>query len=117
MKALICLLLAFSASSAFAKEVYFEIPEGTTENMMDWNPESNPVIAEVGDTLIIKNLDSHPHRLHTDGRPCAHGELMEPNGGTWSCVLSEPYNAFEEAQPTRDHFDYDLRFWIIVTPR
>lgn len=117
MKAIIfSILFAISASSAFAKEIYFEIPEGTKDMMVDWNSESNPVIGNVGDTLIIKNLDSAPHQLHTDGRPCGHGDLIEPNGGTWSCVLEKPYNALEEKEPTRDHFNYDLKFWIIVTP-
>lgn len=109
---LFCLSLS---QVSFAKDVYFEIPEGTAENEMDWNSKDNPVIAEVGDTLIIKNLDSAPHRLHTDGgRPCPHGEAMEPNGGTWQCTLTKEYNAFEEENPTRDHFNYDLKFWIVV---
>jgi hypothetical protein len=100
---------------ANAKDVYFEIPAGTAENLTDWNDKANPVVAEVGDVLIITNLDSAPHRLHTDGRPCAHGEVMPANGGTWSCVLEKAYNALEEEEPTRDHFNYDLRFWIVVT--
>lgn len=100
---------------SFAKDIYFEIPMGTAEQLLDWNSAENPVVAEVGDTLIIINRDSEPHRLHTDSsRPCAHGEVMPPLGGTWSCVLTAEYNAFEEATPTRDHFNYDLRFWIIV---
>ena len=99
---------------ANAKEIYFEIPEGTSDEFMDWNDKSKPVIANVGDVLIIKNLDSQPHQLHTDGRPCDHGDRMEPFGGTWSCVLEKPYNALEEEEPTKDHFNYDLKFWIIV---
>lgn len=111
-------LLSFSlllaSPFANAKEIYFEIQDGTADELLDWNDKSNPVMANVGDVLIIKNLDSKPHQLHTDGRPCAHGDRMEPHGGTWSCVLEKPYNAFEEEQPTRDHFNYDLRFWIVV---
>ncbi len=111
---LLALTLLLATSFADAKEIYFEIPEGTADEYRDWNDKDNPVIADVGDVLIIKNLDSKPHQLHTDGRPCAHGKLMEPFGGTWSCVLEKQYNAFEEEEPTRDHFNYDLRFWIIV---
>lgn len=116
-KILFSLSVVIMASSAFAKDVLFEIPAGTTEQMKDWNNEREPVFAEVGDTLIIKNLDSSPHQLHTDGRPCGHGDLIEPNGGTWSCILETPYNAFEEKEPTRDHFNYELKFWIVVTPK
>jgi hypothetical protein len=100
-----------------AKEVYFEIPAGTAEMLQDWNSAEAPVIAEVGDVLIIKNMDSVSHQLHTDGRPCKHGDRMEPNGGTWSCELIHEYNAFEEEKPTRDHDNYDLRFWIVVTAK
>lgn len=115
-KFFILLCFACVASMASAKEIIFEIPEGTTELLQDWNDKEDPVIAEVGDVLIIKNLDSAPHQLHTDGRPCGHGDRIEPNGGTWQCVLEAPYNALEEKEPTRDHFNYDLKFWIIVTP-
>jgi hypothetical protein len=102
-------------ASVFAKEVVVEIPMGTAEELKDWNHERQPVLAEVGDTLIIKNLDSVPHQLHTDGRPCGHGDVIEPYGGTWSCVLESPYNSYEEKEPTRDHFFYDLKLWIVVT--
>lgn len=108
------IIFTFLSSLSFAKEVHFEIPAGTKDSLLDWNSESEPVIAEVGDVLIIKNLDSHPHQLHTDGRPCAHGDVIQPNGGTWSCVLEKEYDAFSEKEPTRDHFNYDLKFWIVV---
>jgi hypothetical protein len=118
LKSLIALCVVVLSLPTFAKDIYFEIPLGTAEQLLDWNSSENPVVAEVGDTLIIINRDSEPHRLHTDNsRPCAHGELMTPMGGMWSCVLTEEYNAFEEENPTRDHFNYDLRFWIIVTAK
>ena len=112
---LLSLALLLAWPSANAKDIYFEIPEGTADEFMDWNDKANPIVASVGDVLIIKNMDSKPHQLHTEkGRPCAHGDRMEPFGGTWSCTLEKPYNAFEEETPTRDHFNYDLTFWIIV---
>lgn len=114
MKGLLFLGLFFCGQTLFAKEVYFEIPAGTAEMAKDWNESTQPVIAEVGDVLIIKNMDSAPHQLHTDGRPCEHGDPMAPNGGTWSCVLTQEYDAFNEANPTRDHYNYELRFWIVV---
>ncbi len=118
MKSLLALCVVVLSLPTFAKDIYFEIPLGTAEQLLDWNSAENPVIAEVGDTLIIINRDSEPHRLHTESsRPCTHGELMTPMGGLWSCVLTEEYNALEEETPTRDHFNYDLRFWIIVTAK
>lgn len=116
-KYLITICLLFASTSAFSKEIIFEIPAGTKDNLQDWNDQENPLLAEVGDTLIIKNLDSAPHQLHTDGRPCGHGEVIEADGGTWSCVLEKEYNALEENEPTRDHFNYDLKFWIVVVPK
>ncbi len=101
-------------SAAIAKEINFEIAPGTADELLDWNDKENPLVADVGDVLIVTNLDSEPHQLHTDGRPCGHGDRIEPNGGTWSCVLEKPYNALLEESPTRDHYNYDLGFWIIV---
>ena len=106
------LLLSLSCD-LFAKDVVFVIKEGTYETESDWNSQEDPVLAEVGDTLIIVNEDTQKARLHTDGRPCPHGEVIEP-GDSWSCVLTEAYNAFEEDKPTRDHFTY-ASFWIVVS--
>ncbi len=111
---LLSLTLWLAAPASNAKEIYFEIPDGTADEMLDWNDKNNPIIAHVGDVLTIKNMDSKPHQLHTDGRPCAHGDRIEPLGGTWSCVLEKPYNALNEETPTRDHYNYDLSFWVIV---
>lgn len=101
---------------AWSKNIVFQIPKGTHDLLQDWNDQKNPLRAEVGDTLTIVNSDNHPHQLHTDGRPCDHGDLMQP-GQSWSCVLEHEYNALEEEKPTRDHLNYDLRFWIIVTAK
>lgn len=105
-------IVLFSSQQVLAKDVVFTIQEGTYDNEWDWNLKEDPVIAEVGDTLIIINEDTEKARLHTDGRPCPHGDVIEP-GDSWSCLLTEPYNALEETNPTRDHFTYAL-FWIIV---
>ncbi|MBY0384496.1 hypothetical protein K2X05_04990 [bacterium] len=104
------------SSNAWSKNILFQIPKGTHDLLQDWNDPQNPLRAEVGDTLTIVNLDNQPHQLHTDGRPCDHGDLMEP-GQSWSCVLEHEYNALEEEKPTRDHLNYDLKFWIIVTAK
>ncbi len=115
------ILLVFSLfgliSTSQAKEIYFEIPAGTAEMLQDWNSADEPVMAEVGDVLTVKNMDSVSHQLHTDGRPCKHGDRMEPHGGTWSCELVHEYNSFEETNPTKDHDNYDLRFWVVVTAK
>jgi hypothetical protein len=111
------LFVLVGTSVSQAKEIYFEIPENTADMLVDWNSSEEPVMAEVGDVLLIKNLDNQPHQLHTSGnRPCGHGDRINP-GETWSCTLINEYNAFEEEQPTRDHFNYDLKFWIIVLPK
>lgn len=114
---LICSALSLSAGSVFAAEVTYTIPDGTTDNLQHWNDENHPLRAQVGDTLIIINGDRHPHQLHTDGAPCAHGDLMRP-GESWSCLLTKPYNSREEFKsgrdPIRDHLNYDLKFWLIV---
>jgi hypothetical protein len=119
INAMICVLLSlgWAQDDLSVNTIHFTIQEGTKDFLMDWNDPEDPVIAYVGDTLVITNEDNQRHQLHTYGRrPCEHGRVMEPYGGTWSCVLSQEYNAFEEQSPTRDHFNSSLKFWIIVLP-
>lgn len=113
LKTAISLAAAVMSFSAFADIVQYTIPAGTADNLQDWNDRNNPLFAKVGDTLIITNGDNQPHQLHTDGAPCAHGDLMQP-GESWQCVLTKPYDSRNEQNPIRDHLNYDLKFWLVV---
>jgi hypothetical protein len=71
----------------FATE--FRIRAGTGRN--SWNTQATTVVVRVGTTLTIINEDSVPHRLHTNGAPCAHGNDIPP-GGRGVCRITAPYN-------------------------
>lgn len=105
-------LLALDAN---AETVTFTIPPGTTETLSDWNDPADPLHAKVGDTLVVINGDSKPHQLHTNDRPCDHGELIPP-GGSWACVLTAPYDSREDDDPIRDHIHSGSKFWLVVKP-
>jgi hypothetical protein len=107
--------LLMAGGTAWAATVEYTIPAGTADGLKDWNSKAAPLAAKVGDTLVIKNGDSQPHQLHTNGAPCEHGELMQP-GESWSCKLEAPYDSRKDGDPIRDHLNYDLKFWLVVTP-
>lgn len=70
-------------------EIVFEIPPGT--NASPWNTTATRVETFVGQRLRLKNMDSSEHQLHTNGRPCPHGNLIPP-GGMADCVISQSYS-------------------------
>lgn len=68
--------------------VNFEIAAGNGGN--SWNSAATMVETFVGQTLKIKNSDSVVHQMHTNGRPCGHGNTIAP-GATGDCVISQTY--------------------------
>ena len=70
-------------------EIVFEIPPGT--NASPWNTAATRVETFVGQRLRLRNMDSNEHQLHTNGRPCPHGNLIPP-GGMADCVISQSYS-------------------------
>lgn len=70
-------------------EVVFEIPAGTGSG--SWNTAATQIETFIGQTLKIRNMDSITHQLHTNGRPCPHGNAI-PAGGMADCVISQSYN-------------------------
>jgi hypothetical protein len=77
--------------------VEFHIPEGTGQG--PWNSSSNPLLIKIPPsgrvTLRIINDDSTSHVLHTNGRPCPHGNVFSPmkKGGVMNCVIDAPFDA------------------------
>lgn len=82
-------LNANSSGGDIPLEVVFEIPAGT--NNSPWNTPATKVETFVGQTLKLKNMDSSNHQLHTNNRPCGHGNAIPP-GGMVDCVISQTYD-------------------------
>ncbi len=82
-------LQAPTNSNEIPMQIVFEIPSGTGTN--PWNTAATRVETFVGQTLKLKNMDSSPRQLHTNGRPCPHGNLI-PSGGMADCVISQSYS-------------------------
>lgn len=70
--------------------VNFEIKEGTGDGA--WNTTSTVVETFVGQTLTIKNLDSKPKQVHTNGAPCPHGATSFTTGNSTTCVINSAYD-------------------------
>lgn len=65
------------------------IPAGTGNKA--WNTRGTPMVARVGDTIRIFNDDTTTHRLHTNGRPCQHGNDIRP-GQSSDCVVQSQFD-------------------------
>ena len=92
--------------------VIFEIPEGTGAGA--WNTQETMVTLSVGQTLRIVNLDSERHRLHTNGRPCPHGPIIDA-AQQWDCEATQAFDS-EVDGPLWDHYHgRDAAFWLKVT--
>ncbi len=87
-----------SSGNEIPMDVVFEIPNGTGD--ASWNTAATRVETFVGQKLKLKNMDSGNHQLHTNGKPCPHGNSIAP-GATVDCVISQAYN------PTADGTVYD----------
>lgn len=99
---------------AAANVVVFHIPAGTAPG--SWNTLDSTVTVNVGDTVRLVNDDSVVHALHTsEGIPCEHGADMAPNGGTYDCVIAEPYDAVADG-PLIDHYFHGAKFWLVANP-
>ncbi len=66
----------------------FHIKAGTGQGA--WNTAAAPIHVRVGDTLRIVNDDTVGHQLHTNGRPCQHGQFIQP-GGSGDCVVGTTF--------------------------
>ncbi len=66
----------------------FRIAAGTGNGA--WNTAQKPIVARVGDTVRIFNDDTTTHRLHTNGRPCPHGNDIQP-GQFRDCVIGQQF--------------------------
>ncbi len=89
--------------------VEFHIAAGTGEN--SWNTKETIVKVSVGDTLVIINDDSMVHRLHTNGKPFAHGASIEPGQSAQYAILK----AYDPAKdgPLYDHNVGSIaKFWL-----
>ena len=98
-----------------ADVVQFRIEANTSKEQRDWNKKESPLVAKVGDTLIIHNDDDDTHQLHALGVPCEHGDPILP-GQSWTCILKGPYDSRNESDPIRDHKYYEQKFWLVVLP-
>jgi mono/diheme cytochrome c family protein len=67
----------------------FRIKPGTGSGA--WNTKETEVVVKVGTRFTIFNDDTVPHRWHTDGAPCPHGNVIQP-GGSETCTVSQPYS-------------------------
>jgi hypothetical protein len=114
-KAVFILGLGLTLSSQ-AAEVKFIIPPGTAAQNSHWNSELEPLEVQVGDTLIIINGDSEPHRLHSLGVPCEHGEEIAP-GHYEVCQVKGPYDSRLVQDPIHDHMNPEQIFWLVVNPK
>jgi len=95
-----------------AKSVVFHIPAGT--GIQPWNTRERIIDAVVGDTLLLVNDDSVPHRLHTTGIPFPHPGTDIMPGQTAGFVLQAPFDP-GPSQPLHDHAaGPNAQFWIIV---
>lgn len=92
--------------------VNFTILPGT--GTQPWNTMQDIITLKIGQTLRIKNDDTVPHRLHTNGSPCPHGAEFAA-GSTFECVVSK---AFEPGNsPLYDHIGGpSAAFWIRAIP-
>jgi hypothetical protein len=89
----------------------FTIPMGTGNK--PWNSPSSPMEVYVGQTLTITNADSVNHQLHTNGRPCAHGNPMS-SGGTSTCVISQSYSSASNGPVYEHNVDASAAFYLIA---
>ncbi len=105
---------ALFAAGAQAAVVEFHIRAGTAPG--SWNTRAELVTVRIGDSLRLINDDSVIHALHTsDGIPCDHGSDMAPHGGSYDCVIAEPYDSLTDGALI-DHYFHDARFWLVVAP-
>ena len=104
-------LLSLSVHATEVKE--FRIAKGTANQR--WNTQAEQVEMKVGETLRIFNDDVVDHQLHTNGAPCAHGDLIKP-GKYWDCVASKPFDAGKTG-PLYDHgVGKSAEFWLRASP-
>ena len=80
-------------------QVNFSIAAGT--NMNPWNTTATAVETFIGQTLKITNNDSIVHQFHTDGKPCGHGNAINPGAST-NCVIASAYS-YTTNGPLYDH--------------
>ena len=93
--------------------VEFRITAGTGNGA--WNTQATMIMAKVGQTIRFINDDNVRHRLHTNGRPCAHGPNFEP-GTTFDCVVSQTFDANAQG-PLYDHNNgTSAEVWIQAMP-
>jgi hypothetical protein len=89
----------------------FTIPNGTGNK--PWNSAASPVEVYVGQTLTITNQDSINHQLHTNGRPCAHGNPIS-SGGSSTCVISQSYSMTTNGPIYEHNVDASAGFFLIA---
>lgn len=97
--------------------VTFMIAQGTGDGA--WNTAQNPLVAKVGDTIRIVNMDNSGTRgkqLHTDGAPCAHANAVIPVGGSYDCVASKAFATNAANPDTYNHrVGSNAGFFIRIT--
>lgn len=95
--------------------VMFEIPPGTGDG--EWNSSAAPLVAYVGQILLIVNKDSETHQLHVSGGgPTNHGEPMAANGGAQEFELTA-VSPIGDTTPFYDHIDgSSAGFWLEIRP-
>jgi len=92
--------------------VSFRIAEGTGN--APWNSPETRIQLKVGQTLRIINDDTVAHRLHTNGRPCAHGPNIPP-GGFFDCVLAQTYSEAANGILYDHNAGTSARFYLLVS--
>lgn len=94
--------------------VTFRIKAGTGTG--PWNTEAQIVQVKVGQTLRIVNDDSTPHRLHTNGAPCAHGQNFGP-GASFDCKITRAFDSGTSPGGLYDHVaGPTARFYVKAVP-
>lgn len=95
--------------------VIFEIPAGTGDG--PWNSFEQPVVAYVGQVLLVVNNDGETHQLHVSGGgPTNHGQPMGANGGAQEFELNQA-SPLQANTPFYDHIDGgSAGFWLEIRP-
>lgn len=92
--------------------VEFHIKAGNSAN--PWNTKATAVQVKVGDTLRIYNDDSVGHRLHTNGRPCGHGDEIAP-GKYGDCVIASSFDPNQDGYLYDHNYSPSTKFWVNAT--
>lgn len=103
-----------STTKAEPTVVEFRILAGTGTGA--WNKQEEMVMLEMGDTLRIFNDDTIHHRLHTNGKPCGHGDEILP-GASSDCVVTRLYDPGTDGVLYDHYVGPSAQFWIKAVPQ